>query len=223
MKNPKICATFIKNDLEPLKEIEPLVDLFEVRIDLIGEGWQEVARQLEKPWIGCNRVADEGGGWKGGEEERIDELMKAVELGADIIDIELATRNLEKLVPSIKKRAQCLLSFHDLKGTPPLEKMKEIIEKQLLAGADICKLVTTARNFEDNMATLQLISAFPGIRLVSLAMGPYGLVSRVLCPLAGGDFIYASIESGKESAPGQLTVRELRNFYEMVSGWRTDI
>jgi 3-dehydroquinate dehydratase len=36
--------------------------------------------------------------------------------------------------------------------------------------------------------------------------------------LVGGDFIYASIEKGKESAPGQITVAELRRIYELVSG-----
>ncbi len=70
-------------------------------------------------------------------------------------------------------------------------------------------MVTTARSLEDNLTVLRLISEFPGVRLVSFAMGPLGVVSRVLCPLVGGDFTYASIEKGKESAQGQITVRDL--------------
>jgi len=217
MKKPKICAAIVNNDLESVKEIEPLVDLFEVRIDLIGDGWQQVVGQMEKPWIGCNRIVDEGGKWEKDEEGRIAELLKAVDLGAAVIDIELRTRNLEKVVTLVKKRAKCLLSFHDLEGTPSLNEMKEIVDGQLAAGADICKLITTAQSFEDNLTTLQIISAFPKIRLVSFAMGPLGLASRILCPLAGGDFTYASIESGKESAPGQITVRELRKIYGMMA------
>ncbi len=49
-----------------------------------------------------------------------------------------------------------------------------------------------------------------------MAMGPLGFASRVLCPLVGGYFTYASIERGKESASGQITVRELKKLYEMV-------
>jgi hypothetical protein len=38
MKRPKICAVIVNNEIEAVKRIEPLVDLFEVRIDLIGAG-----------------------------------------------------------------------------------------------------------------------------------------------------------------------------------------
>ncbi|MFQ5997231.1 MAG: type I 3-dehydroquinate dehydratase, partial [Dehalococcoidales bacterium] len=138
------------------------------------------------------------------------------ELGAGIIDIELVTGNLKEIVRLIKKRAQCLLSFHDVAGTPPLDRMREIVQKQLEAGADICKVVTTAQKFEDNLAILQLITDFPEARVVAFAMGPLGFVSRILCPLVGGDFVYASIETGKEAASGQITVGDLRKLYGMM-------
>ena len=217
MKKPRICAAIVNNDLESVKKIEPVVDLLEVRIDLIGNDWPKVVKQLEKPWIGCNRHPDEGGKWNRDEAGRIDELLKAIELGADIIDIELRTADLEGIIPLIKKKAKCLLSFHDFDGTPPLEEMKDIVQRQLDAGADICKIVATARSFEDNLTTLQIIAAFPRIRLVSFAMGAVGLLSRVLCPLAGGDFTYASIERGRESAPGQITVDDMIKIYEIMA------
>jgi len=216
MKRPRICAVIVNNDLEAVNEVKPFVDLFEVRIDLIGDGWQELVKQLNKPWIACNRRADEGGRWEGNEARRIEKLLQAIELGADIVDVELETRNLDKIVQLVKKRTKCLLSFHDLEKTPPLEEMKEVVRRQLKAGADICKIITTAQGFEDNLTVLQLISEFPGVRLISFAMGPLGSVSRVLCPLVGGELTYASIEKGKESAQGQITVRDLMKIYEMV-------
>lgn len=213
---PRICAAIVNDDLEAVKGVEPLVDLLEVRIDLIGSTWQELVRHLEKPWIACNRSAQEGGSWPGSESKRVDELLSAIKLGAHIVDIELSTRSVETLVKEIKGRADCLLSYHDLKETPPLEKMREIIKSQLATGADICKVVTTARNFADNLTTLKLIADFPETRVVSFAMGDLGFTSRILCPLVGGDFTYASIEEGRESAAGQLTVRDLRNIYGML-------
>jgi len=216
MNKPRICAVIVNNDPKAVKEVEPLVDLFEVRIDLIGDGWQELAKQLKKPWIACNRIANEGGKWQGNEARRVERLLQAIELGADIVDIELRTRNLDKIIQLVKRRTKCLLSFHDLEKTPPLDEMKEMVRRQLKAGADVCKVITTAQGFEDNLTILHLISEFPGVRLISFAMGPLGCMSRILCPLVGGDFTYASIEKGKESAEGQITVQELTKIYEII-------
>jgi 3-dehydroquinate dehydratase type I len=218
MDRPRICASIANGDLVAIERIALLVDLFEVRIDLIGPDWREVAGQLGKPWVACNRKADEGGIWEGSEEKRIAELLSALELGAAMVDIELSTENLSDVVTRIKRQAECLISFHHLEETPPFSAMKEIARRQLAAGADIVKVVTTARKFEDNANTIQLIREFPGKRVVAFAMGPLGLVSRLLCPLAGGEFIYASVESGGEAAPGQMTAEEMRQIYEMVSG-----
>jgi len=217
MKKPRICAVITSSDIRGLKEVEPLVDLFEVRIDLIGDSWVDLAKSITKPWIACNRMADEGGRWTGAEARRIEQLLRAIELGASIVDIELKAKNLENIVQVIKKRAQCLISSHDLEKTPSLDEMKEVIRQQLKAGADIAKMVTTARSLEDNLTILRLISEFPGVRLVAFAMGPLGVVSRVLCPLVGGDFTYASIEKGKEAAQGQMTVKDLSQIYEMMT------
>lgn len=218
MKRPKICAALTYKDLGEVREIEKLVDLFEVRIDLISDGWQELARQLNKPWIACNRNVSEGGHWEDDETKRIEELLKAIELGADMIDVELGTRDLSEIIPLIKKKAECLLSFHDWKRTPSLDGLREIVQHQLAAGADICKVVTTAQRFEDNITVLKLISEFSNTRLISFAMGNLGLVSRILCPLVGGNFTYGSVKEGKESASGQITVTELHRIYKMVTG-----
>ena len=99
-----------------------------------------------------------------------------------------------------------------------LNEMKHIVDRQLKSGADICKVITTAKNFDDNLTVMQLIKEFAGERIICFAMGDLGLVSRVFCPLVGGEFIYASIEQGKESASGQITVTELRRMYKFISG-----
>jgi 3-dehydroquinate dehydratase-1 len=213
---PKICVSITTNDVPSLKRVEPLVDLFEVRLDLIGRGWREVAGRLPKPWIACNRRKEEGGKWRGSEVNRIKELLSALDLGASIIDVELATPGIEKIVREIKGRAECVLSYHNIKETPPLKDLKKILESERKTGADICKVITTARSFTDNLAVLQLITEFPEAKVVAFAMGAAGQVSRVLCPLVGGYFTYASIEEGRESAEGQITVNELCRIYGML-------
>lgn len=216
MKKPRICAVIVRNEIEAVKRVEPLVDLFEVRIDLIGSGWTELVKQLPKPWMACNRCAEEGGSWVGSEAQRREELLQAVELGADIVDIELVTGSLKEMVAMIKRKAKCLISCHNFKGTPSLDRLREIVNKEIAAGADISKVVTTAQKFEDNLTVLQLIADFPESRIVSFAMGELGTISRILCPLLGGEFSYAAMKEGSQSAAGQITVADLSKIYRML-------
>ena len=215
MINPRICAAITNSDIAAVRKVAPLVDLFEVRIDLIGEGWEELAGKLNKPWIACNRKQDEGGSWTGSETDRINEILKAIDLEAAIVDIELSTQGVHGLVTQIKGRAEVLLSYHNTEATPPPDDLKDIVRKQLAAGADICKVVTTARSVADNLSVLRLIKEFPESRIIAFAMGEKGHISRLLCPLVGGYLTYGSIEPGKESASGQFTVEVLREIFRI--------
>ena len=217
MSKVTLCASITTTDIAAVKKIEPIVDLFEVRIDLIGDSWTEVARQLKKPWIACNRMVEEGGKWEGNEARRIERLLQAVELGAKIVDIEYNAKNVENIIRLIKKRADCLLSFHDFQKTPPLDMLKQIVSKEIKAGADICKVVTTAQTFEGNLAVMRLFSEFPGTKIVAFAMGTQGFISRVMAPLIGAYFTYGAVQKGVESAPGQLPVSDMMAVYEMVN------
>jgi 3-dehydroquinate dehydratase I len=216
MQKPKICATIVESNLDLIREFENEVDLFEVRLDLVGPGWPDMVKKIKKPWLACNRSPDEGGLGDPDQTKRIAELLRALEAGASMVDIEYRNLNLEEIVPLIKSRAACLLSFHDPAGTPSYEKLQEIVEGQLKAGADICKIVTLARSFADNMVILKLLNYFQEVKLIAFNMGEAGKVSRILSPLAGGYFTYASLATGKESASGQLTVQEMREIYRLL-------
>ena len=104
MPRPRICVTIVDNNLEAIKEIEPLIDLFEVRLDLIGPDWQELVKFIKKPWIACNRSREEGGKRRRDEVTRIEELLWAAEAGASIVDIEYRTKDLADIVTLIKPK-----------------------------------------------------------------------------------------------------------------------
>ena len=216
MKKPRICVTIVDRDLESILEIERQVDLFEVRLDLVGPYWPEMVKYLKKPWIACNRSRDEGGKGDPNDVKRLEELLWAAEVGASIIDIEYRTNKLADYIPLINSRSKCLISFHDTNGTPSYSSLIGIAESQIKAGADICKIVTTANKFEDNLTILKLISRFPEAKIVAFSMGELGRISRILSPLAGGYFTYACIERGKESASGQIPINELSQFYKYL-------
>lgn len=213
----QICGVVTTDDAAVVAAARGLVDLFEIRMDLIGANWPEVAKGLNAPWLACNRLASEGGRWPGAEAARQAELLSALELGAAIVDIELTAPGLSDVVGAVKGRAECLISHHDFNGTPGIEELKTIVRRQMDAGADICKVVTTAKTFDDNLTILKLYGEFPGRRLAAFCMGETGLLSRVLAPLAGAEFTYASLETGKQSAPGQMTAAQLSGIYGLLN------
>ena len=217
MIKPRICGVITGADFDAIRKAEGLADLFEVRIDLIGSKWQEIAAGLGKPWIATNRNASNHGRYAGSEDRRICELFTALDMGAECIDIEIETTGLEDIVKRIKGRAKCLLSYHDWTGTTSPETLASMVHRQLAAGADICKVVTTATGLDDNLAIIRLPSLFPWASVIALAMGAAGALSRVLSPLAGGYLTYASIGRGSASAPGQLSLEDMRAIYRTLS------
>lgn len=218
MNNPRICSVIIsQNDIQAAKDVGPFVDLFEVRIDLIGDGWQEVAKQLRKPWLATNRIASEGGQWQGDEDSRVAELLKSLEMGAQFVDIELCTDNLRHIVSRIKQRAKAIVSYHDWEKMPSLAELEVIVHRELEAGADICKLVGKVNRFEDNITMLELLGRFPSASLITSTIGPLGGISRILSPLIGGYLVYATASEGKESGAGQVPAAYLRKIYDLCA------
>lgn len=59
-----------------------------------------------------------------------------------------------------------------------------------------------------------LTCAFVG-PTIALAMGERGLISRLLAPKYGSYLTFGSLGSGKESAPGQPTVEQLRFLFRL--------
>jgi 3-dehydroquinate dehydratase I len=216
MTEPRIAVTLVEGNPDLIARWEAAVDFWELRLDLIGPGWPLLAADLHKPWIACNRRPQEGGQGQVDESARCAELQNSLQAGAGIVDIELSSPGLSEMVNQIKLRASCLISYHNFKDTPSFEVLNEIVCRQKEAGADICKIVTTARSMEDNLSILKLVRLNADRRVVAFAMGPEGRISRILSPLAGAYFTFASLATGRESAPGQMTVAEMREIYARI-------
>ena len=83
--------------------------------------------------------------------------------------------------------------------------------------ADILKIVTYARDITNNLALFELLrrSKKDDKKLIALCMGEKGEVSRILSPLLGGFLTFGSLETGKETAPGQITGSKLKDIYRV--------
>ena len=92
--------------------------------------------------------------------------------------------------------------------------LKKLAKRQFEYGADIAKIATLATDIRANLRLLEIVSLYKG-SAVAIGMGHRGLISRIMCPVYGGAFTYASLSAGLESAPGQLTAFELRHIYRL--------
>lgn len=165
----------------------------------------------------CRRKPNSGN-FTGTLSEELDILLKAARAGCRIVDLEvesaeeLSGQALEKFRAAVKSAGtELLVSFHDFSHTRALE---QAVERITAFRPEIVKFVSTAQTLADNLAVLRLIEErSASSRVVGIAMGEEGLVSRVLGPRAGGAFTFASLEDGTETAPGQVSAHAMRTLF----------
>ena len=191
-------------------------DLIEVRFDYMEDpgdpGILRVSTDL--PLIATNRRSDQGGHSKMKEQDRVAVILKAVEAGFEYADLELNTPTLNELGSRVKALGGSLvISHHDFEDTPSAEELQITLCRMEENGADVCKIIGTAQSPRDNLTYIGLFRSPRAGGLVCFGMGRDGILSRVLSPLAGGEFTYASSHEGGGSAPGQLTLAEMREIY----------
>lgn len=224
-----ICVSIAQPNLSKieaiLKRVTPYADLAEIRLDALSDfeaDMKPLSAASPLPLLWTNRPEWEGGRFKGSEDERIEILKRAVRAGAAYVDIELATDPAARssLVDDAKvKGTRVILSFHDLSGTPPMERLRAILEGMAEAGADVGKIVTTAR---DNRDVARLFALYEpahelGLALTAFSMGEKGRLSRLACLAAGAPITYAAPFPGSETAPGQIPAEDLHEFVEYFS------
>ena len=167
----------------------------------------------------CRRKRN-GGNFTGPLSEELEILTKAARAGCRIIDLEVESAaeaslaQFEKLRAALRAAgAALLISFHDFSRTRGLDEAADHIAA---FEPEIIKVVSTAQTLADNLAVLRLLEdRSTKARIVAMAMGEEGLISRVLAPRAGGDFTFASLADGEETAPGQVTAHTLRTLYRI--------
>jgi 3-dehydroquinate dehydratase type I len=223
---PRICVSISPSATSELFDnlirAETLsADLVEVRLESLHDPvhLQELdARgKLGIPLIATNRPSARGNG-PVPESARLDSLLDAVDAGFQFVDLELSTDNLGDALDKLREKgAKIILSSHDHSKTPSRLELESTLAKMMPNKPDICKLVTTAQTMADNLRVLSLLEErHTAMPLVCLAMGKQGMWSRILAPFYGAPFTYACIGPGRETAPGQPSISELRQIYDII-------
>ena len=213
-----ICVSILPKTLpEALRLIEKAeaahADLIEVRLDSIEKRGElaDLSAHGNTPKIATDRSSRT-------ETEQRRMLLSAAKGGFEYVDAELSTPRLKDLVKEVKALgAKPIVSFHKFDGSLGISELNSVLEKEISSGAEVCKIVPTAKRIEDNLTTLNFIStASSKAKLVCFCMGELGKVSRLLSPLFGGFFTFAALEHGSETAVGQMTIQEMKAAYALL-------
>ena len=216
--NARVCVSILpKTVSEALRLIEKMevaqADFIEVRLDCL-ENHRELAD------LGAHgktpKIATDKSSRTESEHRKI--LLSAAKSGFEYVDVELFTPQLKDLVKELKTLgAKPIVSFHKFDGALGASELNNILEREISCGAEVCKIVITAKQIEDNLTTLNFTStASRKTKLVCFCMGELGKISRLLSPLFGGFFTFASLERGSETASGQITVQDMKTAYELL-------
>ena len=218
----KICVSILPKTVpEALQLIEKAeeanADFIEVRLDRLEDcleshlGLADLAAHGKTAKIATDKSSRT-------ETEQREMLLSAAKSGFEYVDAELSTPQLNDLVKELKALgAKPIVSFHEFDGSLNVSELNSVLEREISSGAEVCKIVTTAKQVEDNLTALNFISAASRkAKVVCFCMGDIGKVSRLLSPLFGGFFTFASLERGKETAAGQMTIQEMKAAYEIL-------
>jgi len=197
-----------------VKAVAAGAEMIELRLDY-GENIQNreveiiigLVKQTGLPCIVTCRPDWEGGGYKGGEDERKDLLKHSLTVGTDYVDVELKAwqggwGGFDK--------DKVILSNHDFAKLP--DDFDKRLEKISLGKTGIGKIAYRAERISDIFPALdELHRGSSG--MIALAMGEVGVATRLLAKKLGGFLTFASLEEGEDSAPGQVTIREMKETY----------
>ncbi len=184
-------------------------DMVELRLDGVRD--LDVAGALQGrrvPAVVTCRPTWEGGRFDGSEEQRALVLARALELGAEFVDVEwrAVSRSNGADFAGIVARdpARAVVSSHDFEGVPP--DLDDRVRAMRGVGAGSIKVAVAVSRLTE---TLVLKRIADGGDAIVIGMGEAGVPSRLLATQYGSRWTYA----GRAVAPGQLPAETMADDY----------
>lgn len=209
-----ICVAISDNDLRTCIALLTEVEMAEIRLDLTefdDEAIDAVFAQ-DVPLIATCRPD------KLTEKDQYFKLRRAIEAGATYVDIEIEASDEQRnalIEIAIKHECKVIISYHNYEKTPGMRELFSIVDDCFAKGADIAKLATMVNSKSDNANLMSLYSIDKP--LVALGMGEKGKVSRVVAPLLGAEFTFASEDNSEGTAPGQISYSEMKKLLGTIN------
>jgi 3-dehydroquinate dehydratase / shikimate dehydrogenase len=220
----RVCAVITEETIDAaraaIKQAANVADLIEIRLDYLRDldfadpaGLHVLLDDKPLPAIITCRAASEGGRQQVADRVRLRLLVEGARRFADYCDIEASHyEEAARLSPDLSR---LIVSYHNFDETPA--NINAIYDRVTSLPAAVHKIVIHANTITDSLAIFNLLERArgEGRRLIAIAMGQAGIITRVLGPSRGSFLTYGSLASGKESAEGQLTCEELIDLYRL--------
>jgi len=197
--------------------------LEDLSVDMVNNLVAEVKKASRKkvPVIVTCRDKKQGGAREYPDRLRTDVLAGALKAGAEFVDFEYEkfrfVENQERLQKGLSQnpKARLILSAHNFETR--FDNIRKVYRSILtVSPAAIPKLVYTANHINDCFEAFDLLHKTSGERII-FCMGEAGLISRIIAKKLGGFFSFASIDDKTATAPGQLTIEQLKKLYHFDS------
>ena len=135
---------------------------------------------------------------------------------ADYVSIEID--EFEKYKNLDFSRTNLIVSYHNHEETPKKHVLERKYNEIKAISPYIVKIVTKAKDYSDNFVIYDLImkAREEEQEIIGLCMGEKGSVSRIHAPLFGSFLTFACVDKHRATAPGQLTVREMKEIYGLL-------
>lgn len=221
MRNPEI--VLVTTDQEKNFELSKLkVDILEVRVDLFKDTSEAYAtkifnirRKLKIPLLLTVRNDKKEGAQKAISDAKKWALLQALMPLADWVDIELSSKLCNqtiKLAHSLRKKV--VVSAHDFNSTP--KNIEALYKKAKAVKAHAVKFAFYAKNEHDVMRLIDFTDDHRKEFVVTMCVGPWGALSRLLLPNFGSRWVYTFLQN--PTAPGQMNIFDLKKLHTFLVG-----
>lgn len=236
---PLICTPLVAGNREDLRlELQHVLekdpDLVEWRVDFFEEiantrevlGFaQEIKRTAgDIPIIFTFRSVREGGQPVPIDEQEALKLIEEVCQKTEIEYVDFELSNTEEAFKELRQvssehQTKIIASYHNFEFTPEAEVLLSKIREAQRLNADVAKIAVMPQNLQDVLKLLNVTlnakeSETLDIPLISLAMGQYGAITRMIGGVFGSAVTFAVGESS--SAPGQIPIEDVRSVLNIM-------
>lgn len=209
-----ICISITNVSAAEALKIVQTYELTEVRLDLIPFIRTDIDRFFSSAnkTIATFRPVDSVT-----EQERKDILIQSVNAGASYIDIEMENDDdfmKDIIKAAARKKCKVIMSYHNYDKTPSLPELEHLLNRCSGKNVDIAKIACQVNSPGDCSRLLSLYGL--GKPVVAIGMGDMGRITRIAAVFLGAPFTYASLDTSRKTAPGQLEYEKLKNIIGMI-------
>ena len=217
MSNINSHIALVITDQETNSQIKNLgVGLLELRADLFKKldpayiiDQIKLRKKLKIPLLLTLRNQKKEGARKVFSDAIKRRIIEAVLPRIDMIDIELSSPLLKQVVVrACKLNKKVIVSSHYLQGMP--RDLESILKKSLSVKADIVKIAARANSFDDVMTMLNFTHRHRKHPLITMSLGPLGVLSRLVFLAAGSRYTYTFLNK-PIAFGGQVDVAALKS------------